>query len=407
MVNFDVIVVGGGPAGSAAALFAARAGLKTLLLEKAVFPRDKTCGDALSGKSVFILRKLGLLNELELLPQVSAKGVVFSSPKGDMISIKFRGAQQNNVSGYVCKRIDFDYFLFNKSKSEVASCLEGFKTIELIRNGKKVVGIKGIPAGEDKPQEFRAKVVIGADGYKSFVSRQLGLYNYNSRHTMVAIRGYYEGVTEVKDFIEIHYVKVALPGYFWIFPLPNGQTNVGLGMRHIDIKRKKIDLYRKLDEIIESDLFRHRFVEARRLSKIKGWNLPVGSIFRPNHSDGVLLIGDAAGLIDPFTGEGMGNALTSANLAIEVVKKAIEKNDFSKAILSEYDRLLKDELSSELKLSTRLHRIMRKYPFLINFTIRKAGRNKDVEKWLSSMVADETPKNNLTKPLTYLKLLFS
>jgi geranylgeranyl reductase family protein len=404
--RFDIIVVGAGPAGSAAAIFATQGGLRTLLLDKATFPRDKVCGDALSGKSLNILRQLNLTQQLEEIPQTRIDGVIFSSPSGEKISVKFRSLNPGEtLYGYVSKRIDFDHFLFQKAKSQAALTIEDFQTENIIHN-HELIGIKGRATGDGAEQEFFGKIIIGADGYKSFISQQMGLYHYDTRHTLVALRAYYRGVEGLSDFIEIHFVKESLPGYFWIFPLAGGMANVGIGMRHLDIKKRKIDLFEVLDAAVHSPNFRERFRQAELVEKIKGWNLPTGSIFRRNHTDQVLLAGDAAGLIDPFTGEGIGNALVSAQLAVKVAAAAIAAGDTSRQRLSEYDALLKQALGSELKLSYRLQKIGTHFPVLLNLVIRKAVKSPKVAEWISSMIAEEVSKRDLTNPLTYLKLLW-
>ncbi|MFZ0389335.1 MAG: NAD(P)/FAD-dependent oxidoreductase [Calditrichia bacterium] len=406
MENYDIAIVGAGPAGSTAALFAARAGLKTLLVDKSEFPRDKICGDAISGKSLNILKQLSLTGPIEKIPQVRANGVIFSSPKGEHLKIKFRSADSSDtLHGYVCRRIEFDRFMFEQARKEVDRCYTGFRFTGLLKKDNHTAGITGIPPGESAPLKFQAKVVIAADGYKSAVARELGQYAYNSRHMLVALRAYFKNVKGMSDFIEIHFVKSALPGYFWIFPLDNGMANVGIGMRHLDIKKHNIDLQQVLRDTIRSPQFAPRFAEARLTEKIKGWNLPTGSYFRPNYSDGVLFIGDAAGLVDPFTGEGIGNAMTSAKIAVNVAAEAIRQGNTGKAFLAEYHRRLKAEIGSELALSYQLQKIGTRFPFLLNLVIGKAVRKPQISEWLSTMIADEKAKQDLSSPLTYLRLL--
>ena len=138
----------------------------------------------------------------------------------------------------------------------------------------------------------------------------------------------------------------------------------------------------------------------------RGWNLPVGSKHRKNYGNGFMLLGDAAGLIDPFTGEGIGNALYSAKYAIETAVKAKEHNDFSKAILKEYDVALWNRLGNELSISTKLQKVGRMQT-LLDFVIGKAQRNKEVEDIISGMMRNDIPKKQLANPLFYLKLLFT
>ena len=134
---------------------------------------------------------------------------------------------------------------------------------------------------------------------------------------MVALRQYFEGVVGLSDQIELHFIDEVRPGYFWIFPLEGDRANVGIGMDHRDIKARGIDLKEALAAAVASTTFGARFRDARPLEAPVGWNLPVGSRRRPAHGNGFLLLGDAAGLIDPFTGEGIGNALYSARFAVE------------------------------------------------------------------------------------------
>ena len=142
------------------------------------------------------------------------------------------------------------------------------------------------------------------------------------------------------------------------------------------------------------------------MEKPTGWNLPVGSKKRKNYGDGFMLLGDAAGLIDPFTGEGIGNAMYSARLAVETARDAIKNNDISEKSLSTYFVKLWDAIGNELKVSHKLQKIG-KYRFLLNFVIRKAARNKNVSNIIAGMLANEIPRKQLANPLFYLKLLFN
>jgi flavin-dependent dehydrogenase len=161
-----------------------------------------------------------------------------------------------------------------------------------------------------------------------------------------------------------------------------------------------------LDEVIHRSPFAHRFENARSTEEPVGWNLPVGSTRRKSYGDGLLLLGDAAGLIDPFTGEGIGNALYSARFAVEAVKEAIEGDDFSAAFLKRHEDRLWDTIGDELATSTRMQRLGQYRP-LLNFTINKAAHNDKVRDLICGMMANAVPKKQLTNPLFYLKLLFS
>jgi len=405
--EYDLIIVGAGPSGATAAIYAKLHGLKTLLLDKQKFPRDKICGDALSGKSVGILRDLELLDEVQNLPGAYIQSVTFSSPSHEMFNIDLKQTSLKNVpKGFVIRREIFDEFMFSKAKRAADTVIENFTVTDIITENETVIGVKGKNNSSDEIIEYRGKIVMGADGYNSIVSRTLGLYEHDPKHWVVALRCYYKDVKGLTDQIELHYVDEVVPGYFWIFPMEENYANVGIGMLHQYIKENNVDLKAALDKALNSPFFKERFADATPMEKPTGWNLPVGSKKRKNYGNGFMLLGDAAGLIDPFTGEGIGNAMYSARIAVETAKDAIDSEDVSEKRLSNYFEKLWDEIGSELKISHKLQKIG-KYRFLLNFVIRKAARNKNVSNIIAGMLANEIPRKQLANPLFYLKLLFN
>ncbi|MCK4754934.1 MAG: geranylgeranyl reductase family protein [Calditrichia bacterium] len=405
--TYDIIIVGAGPAGSAAGLYASRHGLKTLLVDKESFPRDKICGDALSGKSVAVLRELDLLEKTQNLPGAHIQSIVFSSPDHTSFHIDLTKTSLKNIpKGFVIKRKIFDAFLFNEAKEAVTTTLQNFTVTDLIIEEGFVRGVKGKRTGDNEEVSFHSNIVFGADGFKSIVARKIGLYEHDPKHWVVALRCYYKNVADLTDQIELHYVDEVIPGYFWIFPLENGYANVGIGMLHEYIKRQNMDLKKSLEETIASKYFRDRFKEAEPMEKPIGWNLPIGSKRRKSYANGLILLGDAAGLIDPFTGEGIGNAMYSAKYAVQTVLEAQQANDFSEQFLSRFEDELWKVIGNELKVSTKLQKIGRSR-FLLNLVINKAARNEDVSNIIAGMLANEVPRKRLANPLFYLKLLFS
>ena len=402
----DVIIVGAGPAGTSAALYANRFGLKTLLLDKTRFPRDKTCGDALSGKSVKILDDLNLIDGLDNLNGSIIKRIIFGNPKHSECELLLdKSLNKNHIKhGYVIPRTDFDNYMLQQAK-KVSDFEEGFIVKDLIFENNMVVGVKGCTKG-DQEKEFRSNLIFGADGPNSIVSKKSGLYDMNMEHTAVGIRCYYENVKDLTDQIELHYVKEMNPGYFWIFPAGQNRANIGVGLLKSIVKKEQRKLNDIMLDVIKSENFKNRFKDAVPLEKPKGWNLPFGSIKRENHGNGFLLLGDAAGLVDPFTGEGIGNAMVSGRIASEIALKAKEVHNYTKEYLKTYDQNLWGYLGSELNTSTKLLKLARS-KFLLNFVIDRAARNKKVRDIISGMLANEIPRSELSNPLFYLKIIFS
>ena len=408
---YDLIIVGGGPSGATAALYAQRQGLKTLLMDKECFPRDKVCGDALSGKTVAILHELGLFEEVGALPGADIGRITFGSPDHTAADIDLSRYDLRNVltgrtlpmEGLVIRRAIFDHFLFAKARQAAERTIEGFAVRDLVREREQICGVRGQTA-DGEELEFRAPLILGCDGFNSIVARKSGLYRHDSRHSMVALRQYYEGIQGLTDQIELHFIDEVLPGYFWIFPIEGDRANIGIGVGHHDIKARGIHLKDALKAAIQSPAFSERFAGARPLEDPVGWNLPVGSKRRPAHGPGFLLLGDAASLIDPFTGEGIGNALYSARFAVDVAVEAKAAGDYSANFLRRYEDRLWASLGNELKISTKLHTLGR-WPFLMNLVIRKAAKNAEVSDLICGMMANAVPRKILTNPLFYLRLL--
>lgn len=404
-ILYDVIVVGGGPGGTAAASFLGLKGKKVLLLEKEAWPRDKTCGDALSGKSVEILNELGLSEQLEKADHSVVTGLIFSSPNGTLVRIPFNVTSKDISKGYVSRRMVSDYIMWQSAKKH-CDAHDGMTVTAVVRDNNKIVGVKA--KGKDGVEhEFRGKVIIGADGVSSLVAREIRGTDIDPDHTCIAYRAYYSGITGMDQSLEIHFVKSCMPGYFWIFPLENGLANVGVGMVMSDVKKGNVNLQKEmLDAIAQNPLFKDRFVNAKLVSPIKAWTLPFGSKKRKVHDDNVLLIGDAAGLVDPFSGEGQGNALLSGKLAAGVAAEALGANDTSAAFLAKYDTLLWNTVWNELQSSYNMQKLGR-IEWLLNFVIGKAAKSSKAREAIAGTFTSKESRNEYSSPLFYLKLLLT
>ena len=402
---YDVIVVGGGPGGSTAATMLGRQGRKVLLIDKARFPREKVCGDAISGKGVEILAKLGLLETLQQAESLGSWGILFSGPYGDEVEIPFTAMLDDpQAPGFICQREVFDHILFSEAASSGAVCWEETTVEDLVWEDKQVVGI--LAKREGRPVEARAPLVIGADGAYSMVARKLGMKQLDERHYVAAVRAYYEGITDFRhhNLVELHFLEEANPGYLWIFPMAGGKANVGTGNLSANIKRNGVKLKPLLDDLVKHPRFEDRFAGARRIGPVRGWGLPLGSKPRKMAGNGWLLVGDAASLIDPFTGEGIGNAMVSGDLAAQTAIEATDIQDFSAAFLRRYERRVLRALKTELRLSHMMQRLAN-CKWLLNFVIAKAARSPQIVGAISQMFDDIEKRKKLVSPSFFLRVL--
>lgn len=424
--EYDVIVVGGGPGGSTTASYLSRHGLKTLLVDKATWPRDKTCGDAISGKSISVLRELGLDTWVEREPHGKADGVIFSAPNGYVVEIPFpkkvdpakmKDQREHRYiqPGYVVRREIYDNILWQYAKKQDhVTTLENFKVADLLWDGDKVAGITGTDA-KGQAREFRAQVVVGADGALSKVAEKAKAYDFENKHHdhwIGAFRVYFKDVKGLTENIEIHFVDGLLPGYFWIFPVDNGMCNVGAGMIETDLRKpgkdgKKPNMKATSWDLMKNHpLFKARFEGATEVpGTYAGWLLPCGSERRQLSGDGFVLVGDAGGLIDPFSGEGIGNAMVSGKYAAQTIKEAFDAGDFTKGFFATYDQRVWDALGAELDTSYKLQQ-MGRHTWLLNYLIKRAATKERVRNTISDMLADREKKEELTGWWFYVKLLF-
>jgi geranylgeranyl reductase family protein len=404
----DVLIIGAGPAGTTAALFLAQNGIRSILVDKEVFPRDKICGDALSGKSVEVLNKLdrSLIKELSDDNRVVGSwGVTFVAPSGQSLKVPFRTRHENTTApGFIARRFDFDNWLLQKVRSLAKTdILEGTE----IRHYTRYPG--GIKAITNTGNEIKARIIIACDGAYSTFAKNIAGIKTEPQHNCFGLRAYYKNVKglDAENFIELHFLKEFLPGYFWIFPMANGYANVGVGMRADKVSQQKMNLKKSFESLVKNNPhIRERFEGAELSGDIKLYGLPLGSKKRPLSGDNYMLCGDAGQLIDPFTGEGIGNAMMSGMYAAGQAQKCIAQKNFSAGFMQQYDSALYKRLWPELLLSYRMQQLVH-FPWLFNLVVKKANSNKLLSETISCMFEDLDMRARLKDPLFYFKLLFS
>jgi geranylgeranyl reductase family protein len=379
-------------------MFAARRGLDVLLVDRRRFPRDKICGDAIARKSLSVLRDLGIDGVATAVHEPVARAVL-TSPGGHRVAVDLSSPDEP-APHLVCRREIFDDVLVRSARRRL-DVWEDARVTDVIRDPG---GARGVTLRRDGLcRDVHADVVVGADGFDSVVARRLGHYRHDSSRWFVATRGYYRGLEVAANTVEVHFTRETLPGFLWMFPTGEGLTNVGLGVVHRDLKRRRLRLRDVHEAVLALPHFRPRFARAQRVGEVHGWNLPTPDFSRVLCGDGFVLVGDAAGLVDPFSGEGIGNALVSAGLAAEVIEESVRTG----SPLTTYAPRLRSAIDAgEISLHYRL-RALARHAWLIDVLVGRAQAHPDVLEWLHGMTTARDAvarKRDLLSPLTYAKL---
>lgn len=403
--NYDVLIVGAGPAGCACAYQLSGKGLKIALVEKDVFPRDKICGDALSPDVVnqFYRMNPELGKKFEkLATKLPSGGIRFFAPNQNFLDVSFSKSDFTEKPSFIAKRVDFDHFFFNQIKD-----LPDIDIFQSHKVKRIEIADEAVVLETDKIT-VKGKVILGADGANSIVRRKLMKGKIQREHHTAGLRQYYENVSgfDERSHIELHFYDDIIPGYFWIFPLPNNQANVGMGMLSSEISDRKTNLKEKLADIIQNHPnVKDRFKDAKAMESVKGFGLPMGSVKRQCSGNHFLLLGDAAGLIDPFSGEGIGNAIRSGRVAADHLLKAFEQNRFDAKFNKRYDKEIYSKMWNEFRFSRFLQNLL-KYPKIFNYLLNKGNNSKSVRVLLTSIIDNRDFKKSLLSPSFYYKILF-
>jgi geranylgeranyl reductase family protein len=332
----DLIVVGAGPSGSATAYHAAQAGLDVLLLEKSTFPREKVCGDGLTPRGVKGLQRMGIPVREEagwLLNKglrIYGGGMRLELPWPDLAEWPSYGA--------VRTRLDLDEILARQA-SKAGARLHEETTVTgpvLDERSGRVVGVTAREGGRGTAEvTYRAPLVVAADGNSARLPIAIGRERRADRPMGVAYRTYFTSPRTHDDHLEswlelwgtdpVTGQRVLLPGYGWIFGMGDGTANVGLGLLNTTTAFQNTDYRLLLRSWLEETPDEWQFDEEHQVGPIRGAALPMGFNRQPHYADGVLLVGDAGGAVNPFNGEGIAYALETGELAAEIAVGALSE----------------------------------------------------------------------------------
>jgi len=334
MEKFAVGIIGAGPAGATLAHFLAKARIPHVLIDKATFPRDKICGDGITLDVVNVLKRISpalldqFVAEQEVIP---SWGFSFHAPNGREIRHDFKSDGFNYAPFYTARRLTLDDFLV-KTLTESYTAFRPQTTVKHLHYVDEGVQLH-LQKHTGEEEELQVKYVIGAEGEKPVVSKHLGLKPYRHKdHLIGALRVYYRGVEgfHPHQHLEFFFDKRLIPGYFWAFPLSHGEANVGLGMVSREASLKKANLKKLLREVIATNpTIAPMFAQAEPIEKPVGWGLPTMTPARNIAGKRFALIGDAAGMIEPFTGKGIGPGMMSARICSEHLISALSANETS------------------------------------------------------------------------------
>jgi geranylgeranyl reductase family protein len=362
---FDVVIVGGGPSGSACAYWLAQAGWSVCLIEKKHFPREKTCGDGLTPRSVYQLAEMGLEGV------VAANGHKYNGLRG----FGFGASLEMNWPehpvfpnyGYTITRFNLDGLVAENAAKFGAVVLNGVEALDLLDATPSESGLKGA-AGvvvKDKDTgataEIRGRYVVAGDGQNSRLGRELGVTRNRDWPMGMALRGYYTSDRHDEPWIDSH-LDIrdingdVVPGYGWIFPLGDGRVNVGVGLLSTGGAWKGVNTTKLQEYFVAQTADAWGLSEETSCGPATGGRLPMGLSIGPRIGANTLTIGDATGMVNPFNGEGIAYGYESGRLAASVLGEALLAND--PTLLRLYDERLQAAYGDYYKVARGFVRLI-------------------------------------------------
>jgi len=327
--RFDVLVVGGGPAGAAAGYWLAEAGHSVVVVEKKRFPREKTCGDGLTPRAVHQLEEMGLAERLA--GQQRYEGLR-SIAHGLTLELEWPEHPLYPSYGYVVRRRDLDEMVAEQAVKAGATLLPATEAVAPVVEGGLVTGAVVHQKDEDRHEELRARYLVVADGANSRFGRALGTSRDRTYPLGMAVRGYYESPRHDDPWIESH-LDIRdkdgnnLPGYGWVFPVGDGTINVGVGLLSTFAGWKNINTSHLMDAFCATAPEYWGISPETSCGPPTGGKLPTGLSVQPNVGPTWLTVGDAAGSVNPFNGEGISVAYETGRLAADSVSEALTTGD--------------------------------------------------------------------------------
>ncbi len=398
----DVLIIGGGPSGSSCAYWLAKGGWDVVVVEKKVFPREKTCGDGLTPRSVRPLLDMGLAAELESHHRYEGlRAVAF----GKTLELTWPATPGFPQYGYCVTRYDLDAMVANNATKAGAELLSGTSALEPIfdeskEGSKRVIGAK-VVGKSGQEQSIYSSFVVVADGANSRIGRELGLNRDKDFPMGLAIRGYFNSPRHDDPFIESHLDirdddgKV-IPGYGWIFPLGDGRVNVGAGLLNTSSRWKGFNTTKLMEAFVRQAPKSWGINEENACNAPTGGRLPMGLCIGPRSGSSWIAVGDAIGSINPFNGEGIAYGYETGRLGATVLDEALrslKSNDLNKdfhhsdSILASYDKRLEENYREYYRVASLFVDAISN-PALLKIMVGTGMYSKTVMEWVLRVMAN-------------------
>jgi len=383
----DVLVIGGGPAGAAMGYWTAELGHSVTIVERKHFPREKTCGDGLTPRAVKELGDMGLGEQLKQFHRYEG---LRATAHGKELELQWPTHPLYPRHGYVVRRRELDAMVaFNAEKSG-ATLLQGHEALEPLMEKGCMRGAIVNSLDEDRKVAIRASYVVIADGANSRFGRSLGTARTRAWPYGTAIRTYWTSPRHAEPWIESALdVKDrqgnSMPGYGWIFPVGDGTINVGVGLLSTFKKFKDVNTTHLLDSYAHMIADRWEIDPGSPECRATSGKIPMGGSVFPKMGPTHLVIGDAAGSVNPFNGEGIDYAYETARMAATVLHDALRSGDAS--ALQQYPTLLDDEYGQYFKVARLFARVIGR-PALMRELSRVGINSRPLMEWVLRIMAN-------------------